>query len=163
MYPAFRAIALFALCLAATSARAAATTNFTFTTVGGKAVQLSDLKGKWVLVNFWATWCPQCFTEAPVLASLAKRPDFAVVSVVMDYGPSPGSLVMPAKMMGLPPEAVALGGSRRDPVAAFRQVGPVDFFPTSYLYNPKGDVVGFIPGQASETRVTALLQQLGGR
>lgn len=39
----------------------------------GKLVALSDLRGRKVLVNFWATWCPPCVEEMPMLDELAKR------------------------------------------------------------------------------------------
>lgn len=39
----------------------------------GRPVRLADLKGKAVWVNFWATWCPPCQTETPVLRDLAER------------------------------------------------------------------------------------------
>jgi len=38
-----------------------------------KPTRLSDLKGKVVLLNFWATWCPPCVDEAPSLNALQKR------------------------------------------------------------------------------------------
>jgi cytochrome c biogenesis protein CcmG, thiol:disulfide interchange protein DsbE len=41
--------------------------------LGGKPGRLSDLKGKVVLLNFWATWCPPCVDEAPLLNALQGR------------------------------------------------------------------------------------------
>ena len=37
--------------------------GFTLTTMDGKTLKLSDLKGKTILLNFWATWCPPCVEE----------------------------------------------------------------------------------------------------
>jgi cytochrome c biogenesis protein CcmG/thiol:disulfide interchange protein DsbE len=42
-------------------------------TLNGKPAHLSDLRGKVVLVNFWATWCPPCVDEAPSLNALQHR------------------------------------------------------------------------------------------
>lgn len=47
--------------------------NFTLDDLSGKAWTLKDLKGKVVLLNFWATWCPPCRKEMPDLESLYKR------------------------------------------------------------------------------------------
>jgi cytochrome c biogenesis protein CcmG, thiol:disulfide interchange protein DsbE len=41
--------------------------------IAGKAAHLSDFKGKVVVLNFWATWCPPCVEEAPALNHLQQR------------------------------------------------------------------------------------------
>ncbi|MFN2171976.1 MAG: TlpA family protein disulfide reductase [Candidatus Promineifilaceae bacterium] len=47
--------------------------NFTLFTLDGGELSLSDYEGEWVIVNFWATWCPPCVSEMPYLQSLADR------------------------------------------------------------------------------------------
>jgi peroxiredoxin len=44
-------------------------------TLAGKSEHLSDLKGKVVVLNFWATWCPPCVAETPALNRLEKYID----------------------------------------------------------------------------------------
>ena len=41
--------------------------------IGGGTLNLSDLRGKVVMVDFWASWCPPCRVEAPVLAKLYQE------------------------------------------------------------------------------------------
>ena len=46
---------------------------FTLKDIRGRTVRLSDFKGKVVLINFWATWCPPCRAEMPELVKLQKE------------------------------------------------------------------------------------------
>ena len=55
----------------------------------GRAVKISDFAGKFLLVNFWASWCIPCRAEMPALAALAKQangPDFMVLPINLDIG-----------------------------------------------------------------------------
>ncbi len=54
--------------------------DFSYVTVEGKAGRLSDHKGKVVILNFWASWCPPCIAEFPQLLNLAaSMPDKIVL------------------------------------------------------------------------------------
>lgn len=111
-----------------------------------------------MLVYFWAHWCPLCRVGGPALNELAKRPDFAVVGVSLDYGADEGAVRDGIASHGLRFQKQIAGGSRRDPNSPHRQVGPVDFFPTSYLYDPTGEIVMFIPGQVKVNKVLAFAE-----
>lgn len=61
--------------------------NFTLETLDGKNMSLSDLRGKAVLLNFWATWCGPCKIETPWLVELQKEygsQGLQVVGIAMD-------------------------------------------------------------------------------
>ena len=64
----------------------------TVNTLDGKPLNLSDLKGKVVLLNFWATWCPPCREEIPSMmklnSAMAGKP-FQMVAVSIDEGGVP--------------------------------------------------------------------------
>ncbi len=47
--------------------------NVVFANASGERIQLADLKGKVVFINFWATWCPPCIAEMPSINSLYKK------------------------------------------------------------------------------------------
>jgi peroxiredoxin len=61
--------------------------NFRFPSLNGKMVRLSDYRGKVVLVNVWATWCPPCVDEMPSLQTLYqafKDENFEILAVSID-------------------------------------------------------------------------------
>jgi len=132
---------------------AAKTVQFVFNDIDGRPVRLADYRGQWVLVAFWAPWCPLCKVQMPALKELDRRPDFSVIGIGLDYN-DPESLRRSAEDHDLDFRIVA-GGNRRDPGSLHRQVGPVDFFPTSYLYDPAGEITMYIPGQVRAARVLA--------
>lgn len=61
--------------------------NFTLPGIDGKMVSLSDFKGKVVLLNIWATWCPPCVDEMPSMEKLhqkMKGENFEILAVSID-------------------------------------------------------------------------------
>jgi len=66
--------------------------DITVTALDGKRLNLSELKGKVVLLNFWATWCPPCREEIPSLmkldSAMAGKP-FQMLAVSIDEGGVP--------------------------------------------------------------------------
>jgi peroxiredoxin len=86
--------------------------DFTASDLSGREVRLSDYKGKVVLVNVWATWCPPCREEMPSMERLFKAmegTDFVILAVSVDapkgekdlFGRDGGDLDAFAKEMGL--------------------------------------------------------------
>ena len=74
---------------AAKAIEGAVAPDFTVRDLAGKELRLSDLRGKVVLVNFWATWCPPCREEIPSMVKLnqamAGKP-FQMLAISIDEG-----------------------------------------------------------------------------
>jgi thiol-disulfide isomerase/thioredoxin len=140
------------------SALASKAVNFVFNDTKGKTLRLSEMKGKWVLINFWAPWCPRCWMEFSTLNDLDARKDFVVIGMAMDYAGDENSVFNYMQRYSVRYPQV-MGGDRHDPKSPALQVGPIDFYPTSYLYDPHGDLVMFIPGLVSKQKMLAFIDQ----
>ena len=139
-----RILPIIALWLLTTSAWA-----FNFTDTKGQPQSLDAYKGKWVLVNFWATWCPPCLQEIPDLISLQtkySKTKLAIIGVAMDYNDAKQVTDFANSLHINYP--IVLGN---DQIAA--QVGEIQGLPTSYLYNPAGKIVAYQVGALSKAAV----------
>lgn len=134
----------------------AKTASFVFSDIDGRPVHLADYRGQWLLVAFWAPWCPLCRIQMPALKELDARADLSVLGVGLDYD-HPDTLRATADRLGLPYRIVP-GGSRRAPDSPHLQVGPVFYFPTSYLYAPAGEQVMHFAGQIDVGKLLAFME-----
>ncbi len=68
--------------------------DFTFALLDGEKVSLSDYRGKPVVLNFWATWCPPCREETPVMVKISDKYEEQVqfLGVVQDGPPDEGCI-----------------------------------------------------------------------
>lgn len=108
-----------------------------FRTIDGQDLRLADLRGRPVLVNFWATTCAVCVREMPHLVELEKRMaahSLVVVAVAMPYDP-PSRVVEFARRMALPfPVALDVDAT------VVRAFGNVAGTPTNILIDTQGRV-----------------------
>lgn len=143
---AFLIIALFMF-----ASHAMASNAWSLTDASGKSLDLSAYKGKWVLVNFWATWCPPCLEEIPGLESLYKEGKLVVIGIAMNYKNASEVLDF-AKKKGIT-YPVVLGN---DDTAS--QFGDLDSLPTSFLYSPDGRLAGEHAGILSRQNLLSAMQ-----
>lgn len=136
---------------------AAQPANIQLTTLQGKTVKLASFRGKWVLVNLWAPWCPICYHEVPALNELDARPDVVVIGVAVDYGTDEASVRQAIERAGMRYQAHVLGGNRMDADNQSRRIGPTLFYPTTYVFSPDGRQHEVIAGPVSTGRILEMM------
>lgn len=128
--------------------------GFLLEDIKGDIHRLEDYRGKWVLVNFWATWCSPCLSEIPELVDLHDShhgKDLVVISIAMSSGSNKKvSDFSRAHGISYP---VVMGNHR---IAA--QIGKLDVLPTSYLYSPNGEQVSYQEGGLTRESVEAYIK-----
>jgi thiol-disulfide isomerase/thioredoxin len=143
-------LAALAVSLAAGGAQA-----FEVTDTQGKRHRLSDYKGKWVVVNFWATWCTPCIREIPEIAEYQKAhaPDRAVViGIAMDVENVEKTKQFAQKVGHAYPLVL-------EDDATEKQFGKVKGLPTTIIFDPAGkrafDRAGTVTRKSLEDATTA--------
>ncbi len=111
--------------------------DFSYPDLDGKIHHLSDYLGKWVVVNYWATWCPPCLEEMPELEVFHNnyKDKLAIVLGVNMEAIAAGKLreFLEDQFISYP---VLLAGDDTTQL-----LGSVPGLPTTYLVNPEGKVV----------------------
>lgn len=140
------------------SSKSHAAPDFTLKDADGKEVKLSDLKGKVVLLNFWATWCGPCKMEIPWFIEFERQykdKGFAVVGVAMDD--DGWNAVKPYIAAQKVNYRVVVG---TDAVA--QNYGGIDSLPTTFILDREGRItsthVGLVAKSEYEHEITQLLQ-----
>lgn len=136
----------------------AAAADFALSDRAGRTVQLSQFRGRVVLVDFWATWCPPCRTEIPWFAEFQRRyanPGLTVLGVAMDEdgwktaGPFVDSVGAEYPMV--------LGTGE-----VARRFG-VETLPTTLLIDRSGRIAATHTGLVSRSAVESEIRYLLGR
>ena len=128
----------------------------TFTTLDGKQLSLEELRGKVVLVNFWATSCPGCVKEMPDMIEAYrdyKDRGFEIVAVAMSYDP-PNYVANFVQTRQLPfPVSLDVKGDHA------RAFGDVHLTPTSFLIGKDGSILDQKLGELDFNKLRAQLDK----
>lgn len=130
--------------------------DVTFTTIEGKKIAMADLKGKMVLVNFWATDCPGCIKEMPTLIETYKTyqaQGLEIIAVAMPYDP-PAQVANYMRVKQLPFPVMHDGFSEMT-----EKFGGVSLVPTSYIFNKNGERIQRTIGELDFTQLDQLIQK----
>jgi thiol-disulfide isomerase/thioredoxin len=123
--------------------------EFTLPDTGGKLHSLSDYKGKWVIVNYWATWCKPCLKEIPQLITLSREyENNAVVVLGIDYE----DLDLKTLLGFMHDHHMSYPVLRTNPLAA-QKLGPILGLPMTFVITPQGELATTLVGQITRSGV----------
>jgi thiol-disulfide isomerase/thioredoxin len=129
---------------------------------GGGTLSLEELKGKVVMLDFWATWCPPCQAEMPSLVKLAKEYEgegLVFVAASRDDMPE-GPLLVEDFLNRQLPELEPYVVYAPDAVAAAFQVSAL---PTLYFLDQEGRVIDAQRGMLTEDQLRRRIEKALGR
>ena len=140
--------------------KAQALDDFSVNALAGSAVRLSAQKGKIVLLNFWATWCPPCKAEMPAIEKLwarTKDKDFMVMGV--SVGEEPGTVKDFIARMGYSYPIFV------DPSGALGTAFGARSIPTTYILDKSGAAIAGKIGAApyDSEEAAAIFAELAAR
>ncbi len=126
------------------------------TDVEGKLHTLEAYRGKWVVLNVWATWCAPCIQEMPELEALSHaRSDVMVLGLAAD-GESVMRLRQFARALHVSYPIIA---GNEQAIKEFK----VQAYPTTLLFNPEGKLVLTRLGQLTRAELETHLPAVPGR
>ena len=119
--------------------------DFTLNDINGKPLSLSDLRGKWVILDFWGSWCPWCIKGFPALKDAYKEYAGKVEVLGIDCRDSEEVWKEAVKKYELPWLQVYNPGNN-DLLEKYEIQG----FPTKFIIDPEGNIANVTIGEDPE-------------
>lgn len=125
-----------------------------FSLLNGEQKNLSDYQGSWLVVNFWAEWCPPCLEEIPELNLLAQENDnINVLGVSFDRLPNQ-ELSELVEKLDIQYPVIAT-----EPMPYLPMERPQSL-PASYIVTPKGEITGPLMGKVDRHKIVELIGKI---
>ncbi|HJW89300.1 MAG TPA: redoxin domain-containing protein [Anaerolineales bacterium] len=129
--------------------------DFELQNLSGESVRLSELRGRVVIINFWATWCGPCRLEMPAIQARYDRHPAELEVLAVNFDEPQAAVQAFVNELGLTFTVLL------DPGAQVQDLYRVRGYPTTYLVDPDGVVREVHIGLMTEKQLDAYLVQLG--
>ncbi len=129
--------------------------DFELERLDGGTTRLSDFRGQWVVLNYWATWCAPCRAEIPELSELhVEREDITVLGIAYEEAEKSDFEAFLAEFQPAYPMLLV------DVYAPPEPFGVPRVLPTTFILDPQGQVVKSFVGPVTRTQVEAMIDSL---
>ena len=129
--------------------------DFTLTSLEGESVALSDHQGQAVMINFWATWCPPCLAELPLIESFAESHAEKLVVLAVNAGEEKASVLNFVNEFRYDLQFIL------DPTNSLASQYRVRGLPTSVFIDQQGMIQGMHIGVLNESLLSNYLSLVG--
>jgi thiol-disulfide isomerase/thioredoxin len=120
---------------------------------GKEQKQLSDYRGQWLLINYWASWCHPCIHEIPELNQLDEQPDIQVLGYNFDRLPE-DQLHLEVKRIDMRYPSLIVS-----PAQMFKETDPSGI-PATMLIDTRGDFRMWLMGPQTKASITAVIEEM---
>ena len=129
-------------------------TDFTLTSHTGESIRLSSYKGKYVLLDFWGSWCGPCINEIPHIKEIWKRygsrEDFELIGMALEYDENKWRDAIEKHSMEWTQVNMS---SEKDRLKAVNTIHGIYIYPSLILLDPDGKILAIQLGSNSENPI----------
>jgi len=120
----------------------------------GNSIKLSDYKGRWVLINYWAIWCAPCKKEIPAFNELMRKYPDKVVVLGVNFDTVSKEMTRES-VEKLQIEFVVL---QEDPKYALKLEKKLQVLPSTVVFNPEGELETILVGEQTLGELIRIIQ-----
>jgi thiol-disulfide isomerase/thioredoxin len=129
--------------------------EFSVVDMQGKTHNNSSVKGKYLVVNFWATWCPPCLREIPTFVEFYEKNSDRVEILGMNHEQVNKAKIQEfsdAYMVNYP---IILSDNNNRPM--FNKFGEILGMPTTFIYAPDGSLINYLMGEIEQKNLESAI------